>query len=369
MQHDKRPCWLTWMLYLFTGLLACVGAGLKADSPEPLTVATWGGAYEAVLEEVIFQPFTEATGVPVETQAYSGGLDILETDPPDLVDMTMNHAMAACSAGLLRPLDLGDLPPGANGTPASRDFIPGSRHPCALTHTLYATVIAYDTRAFPGVRPSEVADLFDLDRFPGPRALQSIPDGNLEWALLSYGVPRQELYDLLSTPRGQDLAFARLDSLSDQIRWWRDGDEPVRMLEAGEVVMATGYNGRFFNARLDRDSPVEIIWDGQIQENQTWTIPRTTDRPELAWAFIQFATTTERLTAVAERIAYGPARHSASQRVGRHPDGLDMRAHIPTHPYNAASAVTKDVAWYAQVHDRIGDRFDQWQRSLDTSAP
>lgn len=347
-----------------SGLIALLMLGL-ASAEEPLRIATWGGAYEAVQQRVLFEPFTEATGIPVETVPYTGGLAVLDDDPPDLVDMSMTEVLAACRADRLAVLDHAGLAEGADGTPAGSDFIEGALHPCAVAHSVYATVIAYDSRAFGGRRPRTVADLFNLEAFPGPRALQAAPYANLEWALMAYGVPRRELYDLLSTPRGLDLAFQRLDRLAGELRWWRDGQHPVELLESGEVVMASGYNGRFFTARLDGDSPIEILWDGQLQERQAWVIPDGAARPEAAHRFIRFATTAERMVAIAEQIAYGPTRHSAAAGIGRHPEtGRDMRPHIPTHPYNAATAIRKDVLWYARTYDRVNGRFEEWRATL-----
>lgn len=344
-------------------LLTLAGIPAPSAEEEALIIATWGGAYERIQREVLFEPFEQRTGIAVETIPYNGGTAVLE-QAPDLVDMAMSESLAACSEGRLASIEDLDLPPGSDGTPAKGDFIGGARHRCALTHTVYATVIAYDSRAFTGQRPGRVADLFDTETFPGKRALRKTPADNLEWALLASGVPRQELYNLLSTPRGLDLAFRRLGGIRDSIIWWEAGDEPVRLLESGEAVMASGYNGRFFNARLDPDSSIEIIWDGQIQEYQTWVIPAGAARPDTARRFIRFATRTGPLTELAERLAYGPARHSAEAQVRRHPEtGIDMRPHIPTHAYNSANAVAKDIEWYAHTIDRIRERFRHWLAS------
>ena len=352
-------------------LLGLLAPGIAAPAEDALVIATWGGSYEAAQRKALFSPFEDRSDGDIVTIPYSGGLDILRAaDPPDLVDISMSEAMAACEAGLLQPLEALDLPPGADGTPADDDFLPGSRERCAVTHTIFATVIAYDRRAFGSVRPRKLQHLFDQEEFPGPRALQATPAGNLEWALRSLGVPRAELYSVLSTRRGLELALDRLDTLSGSIRWWRDGDEPVRMLEDGDVVMASGFNGRFFNARLDHDSPIDILWDGQFQEQQTWVIPRNAPHPERAREFIRYATGTQPLAALAERMAYGPARRSASRLVGRHPETrLDMAIQLPTHPYNAESAIEKDAQWYAQSYQRIQERFEAWRASTTADAP
>ncbi len=344
-------------------LLSLLAPAAATPEEGALIIGTWGGSYEAAQREILFAPFERDGNGTIASVPYSGGLSILHAeDPPDLVDMSMSEAMAACEAGLLQSLEGLELPPSAGGIPARDDFLPGSRERCAITHTIFATVIAYNRQAFGSVRPRRLQHLFDLDEFPGPRALQATPAGNLEWALRSLGVPRAELYSVLSTQRGLDLALDQLDTLSGSIRWWRDGDEPVRMLETGEVVMASGFNGRFFNARLDHGSPIEILWDGQLQERQTWVIPRGAARPDRAREFIRYATGTEPLARLAERMAYGPARRSALRLVGRHPQaGIDMGIQLPTHPYNAESAIKKDAQWYAQTYHRVLDRFEAWR--------
>lgn len=360
---------------MLVGLPGC--AATPAD--DALVVLSWGGAYERAQREALFDPFTAKTGREVEVHQYDGGLAGLRRAvadgevPWDVIDMTRSDAMAACEAGLLAPLPAGLAAPAPDGTPPAQDFLPGAIDRCALTHTVFATVVAYRRDAFPGRRPTAIADLFDQQRFPGPRALQRTPAVNLEWALRSYRVPREELYRLLSTPRGLRLALARLAEL-ETIHWWEAGDTPARLLAEGQVVMASGYNGRFFDAMHREGAPIEILWDGQVQEHEAWAIPRGAAHPEAAREFIRFATTTERLAELARRIPYGPARRSAALQVTTHPEsGLDMRLHIPTHPLNAAGAIVKDEAWYARTRSRLEDYFEAWLDSdgchLSVNAP
>lgn len=351
---------------------ATASAGTAAPGAEApvLTIATWGGAYEQAQRAALFEPFTARTGIEIRVAEYDGGLTELRARHADggvtwdLVDMTMSDTLTACREGLLRPLPHDDLPPSPEGTPARRDFIPGALTRCGIAHTAYATVIAYDRRAFPGIRPERVADLFDLKRFPGRRALQEAPFGNLEWALHAYGVPTADLYRLLSTRRGLRLALAKLDAVAHQVTWWQDGATPARLLEHGEVVMASGYNGRFFAAMADRGAPIEILWDGQIQELENWAIPAGSRHPAAALRFIRWATGTDALTRFARHLPYGPARRSASRRVAGHiGTGIDMQPHLPTHPSNDQNAIAKDVQWYARTHDRIRALFRRWLRA------
>ncbi|MGI9303639.1 MAG: ABC transporter substrate-binding protein [Gammaproteobacteria bacterium] len=334
---------------------------------EGITIVTWGGPYERSQTKAYFEPFTAQTGTQINIEKYVGGITELRKQVEegnvtwDLVDMTMADNRAACKQGLLEPIDHSILAPGLDGTPASEDFIDGALTRCGVTQVVYATVMAYNRDAFPGEKPSRMKDFFDLEKFPGKRALQKIPEANLEWALMSYGVPREDLYHLLSTERGLRLAFDRLDSIKDHIIWWTDTTRPVEMLLTGEAVMVSQYNGRLFDAAAIQRHPIEIIWDAQVYEFDAWGIPKGTLKREQVEQFIRFATGTLPLAEQARYIAYGPARRSSMTLISTHADtGVDMRPHMPTHPANFETAILKDTKWYASLYDRIKKRFEEW---------
>jgi putative spermidine/putrescine transport system substrate-binding protein len=336
-------------------------------TPEVLTIVTWGGAYEASQQAAYFEPFTAETGIEIQTVRYDGDVktlrDHLETGSVewDVIDMIRADASTACKNGLLEAIDPGILAPAPDGTPARQDFFDGAINRCDIIQLVFSTVIAYDDRAFPGVKPRTVEDFFNLERFPGKRALRKAPVGMLEWALLSYSVPRQQIYDLLSTERGFNLAFRRLDSIRDAIVWWRGGDEPVELLKSGKVAMASGYNGRFFNAQAIEGEPISVIWDGQLLDYNSWAIPKGTEQRETAERFIRFATRTENMATQANLISYGPARQSAQLRVGLHTKtGVPMRPHLPTAPAHLDTAITRDHQWYTQTQTLRQKRFQAW---------
>ncbi|HSH41195.1 MAG TPA: ABC transporter substrate-binding protein [Arenicellales bacterium] len=348
------------------GILLCLVAGAAAAA-DSLTILTWGGAYERSQRKAYFEPFTERTGIEIRTEQYNGGIEALREKvqsgnlPWDLIDVVKSDSIEACERGLLEPIDHDALPPAPDGTPAVEDFYPGALTRCAVAEVIYSTVLAFDVRAFPGVKPRTVSALFDLERFPGKRSLQRRPIAVLEWALRSYGVPRQEIYNLLSTERGLDLAFARLDRIKDQVIWWEDGAVPARLLAEGKVVMASGYNGRFFEAAVNDGQPIQTLWDAQLYDYSLLAIPAGAPNADGARRFLRFATASERLAAQARYISYGPARRSAMNQVWKHAaTGIDVRPHLPTYPPNFARAIRKDHEWYARMGDRLRERFAAW---------
>ena len=127
-----------------------------------------------------------------------------------------------------------------------------------VNYAVYSMAIAYPLFNMVITRPETVADFFDTERFPGIRALPDSPVGTLEWALLSYGIPINEVYQLLSTERGIRLAFAKLDSIKRHVHWYKNLDELKDMIETDQIALAAGPNVVFYDLQFNQ--PMEILW-------------------------------------------------------------------------------------------------------------
>ena len=166
---------------------------------------------------------------------------------------------------------------------------------------------------------------------------------------------------MLSTPEGVDQAFAKLDTIKNDVVWWEAGAQPVQLLADGEVAMATGYNGRFFDAMVGEKKPFEIIWDGQYMDMDMFAIPKGAPHPEAAMEYLKFATDTQRLADQAKYIAYGPSRKSSAALVGKYKDGTtDMAPHMPTNPEYMTTAVMDDPEFWADHDAELTERFNSW---------
>ncbi|MFW6028567.1 MAG: extracellular solute-binding protein, partial [bacterium] len=177
------------------------------------------------------------------------------------------------------------------------------------------------------------------------------------------------VYSVLSKPQGVRKAFEVLDELRPHIAWWESGDEPARLLKSGEVTMSSAYNGRMFHAQVVRDSPIQIVWDGQLYDFNFLAIPRGAPHPEAAMSFIRFATRPERLAHQARLIPYAPVRRSARPMVTTHlVTGVSMHRHMPTADVNFEGALRNDYEWWARNQERIDRRFDEWLES-GTAGP
>ena len=344
---------------LISGML--LGAG-SVSAEEKLTVVSWGGAFTKSQVEAYHKPFIEHTGVEIVSEDFSGGLAEIKAQVEannvrwDLVSLDKPDIVRGCAEGLLEPVDPSILPAGADGTPAEQDFIPGAIHECAVNTIVVSTVLAVNEDAFKGkTMPSKLTDLFDIDGFPGRRALQKQPQGNLEWALLADGVAPDKVYPLLETPEGRARAFAKLDTIKPYVLWWTTGAQPPQMLADKEVVMASAFNGRIHNARQDEGQPFRIIWDHQVGYMNGWAIPKGSRHAKLARDFIAFSSGTQPLAEQAKYVAYGPTRKSSAAYVSP-----AILANLPTAPDNFATAFLMNDEWWSDYADELNEEFNTW---------
>ena len=349
-------------LLILTTALSTFGFAAHAD----ITVMSWGGAYGEAQTEAFVKPFAAATGKPtimvdsdnpapaIKAMVEAGNVTV------DVANVEYADAIRLCDEGVLEPIDPAILPPGADGTPAMDDFLPGAVTECGVSTDIWANVYAYDASKFPE-GPKTVADFFDLEKFPGKRGLRKGAKAVLELALMGDGVPAAEVYSVLSTPEGVDRAFAKLDAIKSEVVWWEAGSQAPQLLADGEVAMTTAYNGRIFAAAQNEGKPFQIVWDGQIYENEMFVVPKGAPNMADALEFIAFATSTEGLRASAQQISYGPARASALKEEIIFKDGKTVMApHLPTAPENMTNALETSATFWVDRDAELNERFQAW---------
>ena len=332
-----------------------------------LTAVTWAGPYGRAQASALFYPYGQQTRVDLRIAQYDGGLDELRTRVAskrygwDVIDMELPDAIAACKAGLLEHLDTTTLPPGANGEPASADFVPNALGPCWVGSVVYSQTIAYAPGRFAAHKPTSFRAFFDLMNYPGFRALKSTsPKFNLELALLADGVAPHDVYKVLSSPDGVTRALAKLSTIRSSIVWTDKSNEAIAMLSDGRAAFATVLNGDVFEA-AQHHQPLGVIWDHQLYELDVFAIPKGDPKRDMAMDFIRFATAAPQLARVAEWVPYGPARRSAVAQVGKNPElGILMRPFLPTESANFSTAFAVDDAWWRSHGDDIAPRWRAW---------
>lgn len=346
------------MLYI-AALAGSLAVSAPAAAQETLTVVSFGGAYGAAQQVHQINPYMKATGNKVLFENYTGGVAEIKAQVEsgniqwDVVDIETIDLERACAEGLLEPIPRDILKPAPDGTPAEKDFIPDALdNECGVGEIVWSTVYAYNHDTLTGDKPSTIQDFFDLKKFPGKRALRKRAQVNLEWALLADGVPPAEVYRALSTPEGQARAFAKLDTIKNDIVWFDSWSQAPQLLNDGGAVFVQSANGRFFDAIRRENKPFTIVWDGHIYDLDAWGIVKGTPKLKEALNFVAMTTTTESLAGFQD-VAYGPPRQSSMALVDK-----DVVNHLPTAHIDAG--LKADGIFWADFGENLGEKFNEW---------
>ncbi len=363
---------------LFVSSAACAlalagTAGADGHMAGEMTIVSWGGAYSASQQNAYHDPYMEKTGISIindesspEAVAKLRAMNEANNITWDLVDVEAADAIRLCDEGLAMEIDHDEMLAAApDGTSASDDFGDMIVSDCFIPQIVFSTTFGYRTDMVPAGAepPTGACDVFDLETYPGKRALNKQPIANMEWALLCDGVAYEDVYDLLETEEGQARAFAKLDTIKDETLWWSAAAEPIQWLADGEIFMGSTYNGRLFALIEEQKQPVGMAWNWQMFDLDGWIVPEGLPDARLARVmdYVNFATDTQRLADQAKFISYGPARASSAPLVGTHAElGIDMAPHMPTDPNNAENTFVNNYSWWADYRDDLDAKFQAW---------
>lgn len=326
--------------------------GNVAVAQEPLSVMSFGGAYQEAQRKAVFEPYAAKSGIKVVEQEYGGEIAKIKAmiesgnTTIDAVDVDAPTLLQGCDEGIFEKIDWVKIGP-------QEDWIDGTTSECGVGTIVYATVLSYDGAKLPD-GPKTIADLFDTQKFPGKRGLWKNPATNLEFALLADGVPAADVYETLSTPEGVDRAFAKLDTIKDSVVWWEAGAQAPQLLASGEVAMTTAWNGRIYNANKEGKN-FKIVWDNQILNSNFWAIPKGAKNVDASIEFIKYSVDPEVLAGITKYIPYGPVRKTAAPFVAP-----GDAVNLPTSPENLTVSLTLDNAFWADQGDEIRKRFTTW---------
>lgn len=356
--------------HLLASLLCSVAIGTAAHAQEnaaappqnEITFVSWTGPYMRSQMLGFVRPYEAEIGARVHVAHYSGGIDEIRDQVEsanvvwDVVDLTQADSLRACNEGLLEDLSDIRVPAGKDGTPAADDFVDGALNPCGVGVIQWSTAYAYSTSTFAETPPTTIADFFDTETYPGPRAIRNDPTVIMEWALMADGVARDDVYPTLETEAGVAQALAKMDAIKPGLQLWSAGLEPVRLMNAGDAVMSSVWATTASSVIDAEGSDFEIVFDGRVMELDLFGIPKGSLFVEEAKDFIRFASSTESLANMVGHLPNGPTRRSSLALLSE-----DTLAKIPNSPAYADNlSIVSDAGWWAENHARLEEAFQAW---------
>jgi putative spermidine/putrescine transport system substrate-binding protein len=353
---DRKPSGGARVLFAvgvgLSALLVGCGAPSTASSAssagevsEALTFTAWGGTTQEAAQKAWTDPYAAETGLTV-TQAGPTDYGKLQTmveagDPSwSVVDVEGYFVPKAAELGLLEKLDYTIIP--------ESEIFPEWVHPYGVGDFAYSFVISYRTDTNDGKHPTDWAGFFDTETYPGKRGFYKYAySGIFEAALLADGVPADQLY-----PLDFDRAFAKLDTIKDDIVWWNTGAESQLQLQNGTVAYSSMWNGRVYSL-ISEGVPVEMEWNQNLQAADYLVIPKGAS-PK-GNDLIAYALSAEPQAEFADLTSLAPVNKGAVDMVDE-----KVRPYLSTTPEHREQGIAIDDVFWSTAIDDVQERWQSW---------
>src|SRR6056297_1042487 len=322
-----------------------LAAGLMATSAlaeGSVTIASWGGSYQEAQSKALFEPAAANTGIEVKQETYGGMSDVrlqVQTGQVtlDIVASGSGSAARAAAEGLLEKLDYSVIDVSS--------FYPSLYSDYCVGGDVFSTVYAWNTNTYGEDGPQSWTDFWDVEKFPGSRAYRGKVAGALEPALMADGVAPEDVYDVLASEEGITRALDKIRELKPHIDvFWSSGAQHPQLMKDGEVDMATGWNGRFDNAKKD-GGKVAYSFNQALLDYDCFAVPKGAPNRDTAMEFLAEISKPEYQDDLPKYITYGPTNKAA------YDTGeiiAEVAAGLPSSPENAAVQLPVSLEWYSK---------------------
>lgn len=346
-------------------------AGLAMPGAEPgvahaqetgkLVVASWGGEFGEAQRAAQFTPFTKETGIEIVLSSQSPEIALLEAQVTsgkvewDLANNSLVGAATVAGKGLVQPIDYARMDP---AIVAGVDPLVRTEYSVGIYY--WSMNLGFAKSDFPdgGPQPATWSDLWDVEKFPGPRGLTSMDfePPPLEIPLLAAGVAPKDLY-----PLDIDKAFEILTGFRDKVtKWTGYGADGMQLMMQGELSLSTAGNGSLTNA-LKEGQPIGMSWEQALLYYDAWVIPKGAPNVDAAYKFIEFCM---RPAVQAEFVKLYPVGAVTPAANDLLPE--DIRKIALSNPEHMAKMVPADASWWG-AKDAAGQTnlqkvYDRWAK-------
>lgn len=313
-----------------------------AAAEQTVTIASWGGSYQEAQSKALFEPAEASTGIVIKQETYGGMTDVkLQVSSGqvtlDIVSSGAGRAANAAAEGLLEKLDYNVIDVST--------FYPGMYTDYCVGSDVYSTVYAWNTETYGETGPSGWADFFDVEKFPGSRAMRNTVAGSLEAAIMADGVAAEDVYNVLDSIEGIERALDKIRELKPHIAiFWSSGAQHAQLMKDGEVDMSMGWNGRFDNAMKD-GAKAAYDFNQALIDYDCFAIPKGAPNKDAAMNLLAEISKAEYQDDLPKYITYGPTNEAAYST-----GVIDAKtaSSLPSAPANVAKQVQVSLDWYAK---------------------
>ncbi|TCK31446.1 putative spermidine/putrescine transport system substrate-binding protein [Ancylobacter aquaticus] len=319
-------------------IMAALLLPAAAASAEQITFVSQGGAYQEAQTKAILDPVAKLLGITIHQDSSPDAWPVLKTQTAtgkpiwDVIDTPTKDCIRGGEQGMIEKLDFSRLPNAAE--------IPAEyKTEYSVPYEFYSSVLAFNTKKYGENGPKSWADFWDVEKFPGTRALRSHPMATLEAALLADGVPADKLY-----PLDVDRAFKKLEQLKPHVTvWWTSGAQSAQLLADGEIDMEMAWNGRV-TAVIKEGAPIGYTFNQGFLQETSLCILKGAPNLDTSYKFLNAAISADIQANFPAYIDYGPG-NPAAYKTGK--IAPERAAQMPSSPDNAARQILISVGWWS----------------------
>jgi putative spermidine/putrescine transport system substrate-binding protein len=327
---------------------AAGAAQAEPPKPDQIVVNDSGGSMGSAMRKAFFTTYEKKYGIRVvETSPVDFGKlrAMVESGNVEwhVTEIGGQDAIRAVKLGLVEKID---------DKLVDRSHYPEkARQPSVFASSVYTTIIGYRTDVFKdGTHPKSWAEWWDVKKFPGARSMRNHPTDNLEFALIADGVPKDKLY-----PLDLERAFRKLDQIKPHVTaWWSTGAQPAQFLLDKEVVLATGWNGRFYDL-IKKGGPIGIEWNEGALKQGSFVIPKGAKHQYWAQKFLAEMALAQQQAIYASELGYPGLNLESLKYVD-----AKVTEYLPTNEKYLAKQFWIDDAWYAEYGGVAQERWNAW---------
>jgi len=327
--------------------ICLLASGALADT---ITVGNYGGAWGEALSKAELQPIAKEMGITVKEVSYSSLNEVkLQVEAGaveiDVADLAAQDCVFGAEQNLFEPLDYNVIDTTGIDPNLIREYWVGGP-------SYYSTVLAWSTKAFGDNPPQSWADFWDVEKFPGTRALYNSPYSMVEVALMADGVPLDQIY-----PPDLDRAFKKLKEIKPHIDvWWTNGGQSAQLLADGEIDILPMWNGRVSIVIKD-GAPADFTFNQGILGVDCLAVPRGSKNKDLAMKVINRILAPDLQANLPQYIDYGPVNAKAFE-TGKISEA-DAKA-INSSPPNVKTQLTANDDWWGPNLPNVQSRWDRF---------
>jgi putative spermidine/putrescine transport system substrate-binding protein len=305
------------------------------------------------MDKVLFNPVAERNGWTVRTETHDQAIGLMRLEAAsgnvttDIFAVGAYEVKIAHDEGIVDEYDI-------SGIDQSK-FIPGTINNYCVGSFGFGIVLGWNAEKYKDNPPTTWADFWDVEKFPGDRAMANYAEGMLEAALMADGVEKSEVYTILKTEEGKQRAIAKIREIKPNVTvWWASGAQVTQIMRDQEVDMAIGYNARFQAAKED-GAAVDYTFNDGMLAYICYGVMKDAPNKEAAIKMVTEVSNAEPLAELTKYMTYGPVNLAAYDTGIVPPDRVDI---LSTTPALASTLLVQDTEYYAEHVARAGELYE-----------